>query len=39
VFFASIGNLMTNIATLIARSALDNLDGFLCQFQSFLIQM
>ena len=39
VFFASVGNIMTNIATLISRSALENLDGALCQFQGFLIQM
>ncbi len=39
VFYASIGNLMTNIATLIARSALDNVPSFLCQFQGFLVQM
>jgi hypothetical protein len=39
VFFASAGNIMTNIATLISRSALKDLTGALCQFQAFLIQM
>jgi hypothetical protein len=39
VFFASAGNIMTNTATLISRSALGNLTGALCQFQAFLIQM
>lgn len=39
VFFASVGNIMTNVATLISRSALGNLTGPLCQFQGFLIQM
>jgi len=39
VFFASVGNIMTNIATLISRSALGSLTSPLCQFQGFLIQM
>lgn len=39
VFFASLGNIMTNIATLISRDALDNENGPLCQMQGFLIQM
>jgi hypothetical protein len=39
VFFASVGNIMTNVATLISRSALGNVNGALCQFQGFLIQM
>ncbi|TVY34073.1 Cyclic AMP receptor-like protein A [Lachnellula subtilissima] len=39
VFFASIGNIFTNIATLISREALLHSDGHLCQFQGFLIQM
>ncbi len=39
VFFASVGNIMTSIATLISRAALGNLTGALCQFQGFLIQM
>jgi hypothetical protein len=39
VFYASFGNLMTNVATLMARSyvALPLSAG--CQFQAFLIQM
>jgi len=39
VFYASLGNIMTNIATLIARSALAHESSGLCQFQAFLIQM
>ncbi|KAI9742790.1 MAG: hypothetical protein M1818_003519 [Claussenomyces sp. TS43310] len=38
VFYASIGNVMTNVATMIGVAALDNIDGALCQFQGFLIQ-
>lgn len=39
VFYASFGNLMTNVATLMARSFIDNVDSAGCQFQAFLIQM
>lgn len=39
VFYASMGNIFNNIATIISRSALDNPNGGLCQFQAFLIQM
>lgn len=39
VFFASLGNTFTNIATLISRDALVHSEGSLCQFQGFLIQM
>jgi hypothetical protein len=39
VFYASFGNLMTNVATLIARELLDSLDSAGCQFQGFLVQM
>jgi hypothetical protein len=39
VFYASAGNLLTNIATIISRSAVDNENGFLCQGQAFLIQL
>jgi hypothetical protein len=39
VFFASLGNIFTNIATLISRDALLHSEGHLCQFQAFLIQM
>ncbi|APA14404.1 hypothetical protein SS1G_11756 [Sclerotinia sclerotiorum 1980 UF-70] len=39
VFYASLGNLFTNLATLISRSALGKPDGRFCQFQAFLIQM
>ncbi|PMD34368.1 family A G protein-coupled receptor-like protein [Hyaloscypha variabilis F] len=41
VFYASMGNVFTNIATIIARAAVEtkHYNGALCQFQSFLIQM
>jgi hypothetical protein len=39
VFFASVGNIMTNIATLISRDAISNPRSALCQVQGFLIQM
>ncbi|KFY80643.1 hypothetical protein V499_00534 [Pseudogymnoascus sp. VKM F-103] len=39
IFFASVGNLFTNIATVTAAAVLDNETGFLCQAQGFLIQM
>jgi hypothetical protein len=39
VFYASWGNIMANIATLIGRSALGDTSGPLCQAQGFLIQM
>jgi hypothetical protein len=39
VFYASFGNLMTNVATLMGRSFVDNIDQAGCQFQAFLIQM
>ena len=39
VFYASVGNIMTNIATIIGRSAIENPTGALCQVQGFLIQM
>lgn len=39
VFYASFGNMMTNIATLMARDYLGNINSFGCQFQAFLIQM
>lgn len=39
VFYASIGNAVTNIATLIARSYVDAPNSFGCQLQGFLIQM
>ena len=39
VFLASLGNIISNVATIISRNALLNLNGFLCQFQGFLIQM
>ncbi|KAH8595887.1 G-protein coupled receptor [Bisporella sp. PMI_857] len=39
VFYASMGNIFTNVATLISRDALSNPKSGLCQFQAFLIQM
>lgn len=39
VFYASFGNMMTNIATLMAREFVDTPDSAGCQFQAFLIQM
>lgn len=40
VFYASWGNIMANVGTLISTSGIDlGLDRPLCQFQAFLIQM
>lgn len=40
VFYASWGNMATNIATLISRSGIEaGVNTPLCQFQAFLIQM
>lgn len=39
VFYATFGNMMTNIGTLMSRSYVDSPDSVGCQFQSFLIQM
>ncbi|KAG0647022.1 Cyclic AMP receptor 2 [Hyphodiscus hymeniophilus] len=39
VFYASMGNVFTNIATIISRAAITDTTGGLCQFQAFLIQM
>ncbi|KAK4199901.1 putative G-protein coupled receptor 157 [Triangularia verruculosa] len=39
VFYASFGNLMTNAATLMARSFVNDPNSGGCQFQGFLIQM
>lgn len=39
VFYASFGNMMTNVGTLISRSYLTHLDSFACQFQACLIQL
>lgn len=39
VFYASVGNLMECVATLITTAALKDINGPLCQFQGFLIQM
>jgi hypothetical protein len=41
VFYASMGNVFTNIATIMARAAVQekHYTGAFCQFQAFLIQM
>ncbi|KAK8136941.1 hypothetical protein PG984_004881 [Apiospora sp. TS-2023a] len=39
VFYASFGNMMSNIGTLMARSYVNDINVFGCQFQAFLIQM
>ena len=40
VFYACWGNLMSNIGTIISISGMESgVDGPLCQFQGFLIQM
>jgi hypothetical protein len=38
VFYASFGNVLTNIATLIARAYTHELESVGCQIQGFLIQ-
>lgn len=38
VFYASFGNMMTNVATLISRAYLGHIGSFGCQFQAMLIQ-
>ncbi|GKT48877.1 G-protein coupled receptor 1 [Colletotrichum spaethianum] len=39
VFFASFGNMMTNVGTLMARSYIGSPDSPGCQLQGFLVQM
>ncbi|KAI0377452.1 family A G protein-coupled receptor-like protein [Hypomontagnella monticulosa] len=39
VFYASFGNMMTNVGTLMSRRYVAEIDSFGCQFQGFLIQM
>lgn len=39
VFYATFGNMMTNIGTLMSRSYVNSPDSAGCQLQSFLIQM
>jgi hypothetical protein len=39
VFYASFGNAITNVATLMARSFINDPNGAGCQVQAFLIQM
>lgn len=39
VFYASFGNMLCNVGTLMSRTYLDQPDSVGCQFQSFLIQM
>lgn len=39
VFYASFGNMLANVGTLMSLSYLNNLDSFGCQFQAFLLQL
>jgi hypothetical protein len=39
VFYASFGNMMTNVGTLMARGYIGMPNSVGCQFQAFLIQM
>ncbi|KPM43535.1 hypothetical protein AK830_g2989 [Neonectria ditissima] len=39
VFYASFGNMMTNVGTLMSRQYIDSPNSVGCQFQAFLIQM
>ncbi|CAJ2508105.1 Uu.00g092910.m01.CDS01 [Anthostomella pinea] len=39
VFYASFGNMMTNVGTLMATQYTHQVNSFGCQFQAFLIQM
>ncbi|KAI8627713.1 family A G protein-coupled receptor-like protein [Xylariaceae sp. FL1651] len=38
VFYASFGNMLANVGTLIARAYVHDINSFGCQFQGFLIQ-
>jgi hypothetical protein len=39
VFYATFGNMLTNVGTLMSRSYVHSPDSVGCQFQAFLIQM
>ena len=39
VFYASFGNMLSNVGTLMSRAYMTDLTSFGCQFQSFLIQL
>lgn len=39
VFYASFGNIMINIGTLMSRAYVDEVNSSGCQFQGFLLQM
>lgn len=39
VFYATFGNMLTNVATLMTTSYTHNVDSFGCQLQGFLIQV
>lgn len=39
VFFATFGNILTNVATLMTTAFTDNINSFGCQFQGFLVQV
>ncbi|AEO68381.1 uncharacterized protein THITE_2130131 [Thermothielavioides terrestris NRRL 8126] len=39
VFYATFGNMLTNVATLMTTTYIDDVDSFGCQLQAFLIQV
>lgn len=39
VFYASFGNMMTNVGTLMSRTYINEPGSVGCQFQAFLVQM
>ncbi|EGO55229.1 hypothetical protein NEUTE1DRAFT_131048 [Neurospora tetrasperma FGSC 2508] len=39
VFFATFGNILTNVATLMTTAFTDDINSFGCQFQGFLVQV
>lgn len=39
VFYATFGNMLTNVGTLMSRTYVNSPDSVGCQFQAFLIQM
>jgi hypothetical protein len=39
VFYATLGNIFTSVATLISRAAVTRPESALCQFQGLLVQM
>lgn len=39
VFFATFGNMLTNVATLMTTAFTDDINSFGCQLQGFLVQV